>query len=618
MSRLKDITSTEKLLDLIRSKKDSTAPDPVQKPDIDPPKEKKNVIPLKTLSEKRTINVGVDIGHEYLRMVKTAPSNDNRWTLIDWRSVSLSHITSRKLPEFNNFLRNEISKFCGTYKNLHLWAIMSSARVNVRHIRIPKVAKKHIENAIYWTVRKELPFDEKETVFDYEIQGEITEGAVQKLSAMVYTAPRYEIEGLKKQFNEIGFPLDGISVASFAIQNIFLTEWLPAAESTLASLFIGNDFSRIDIYARGKLTMTRGIKAGINSMVESLQERINELLPKLSGIEGEPIRTSMEEARKVFFSLSPDFPPLTAGDVGFTLKEEEKFAIILPALERVIRQVERTFKHYSTNLGYDRVDKIYVSSVMSLSMPIIACVGDQLAIESDILDPFKFLQLPLPQKDTLDISMPERIALTPALGLALSDHEYTPNFLVRSKNKEKLTNVARITRVAFASLITVALICAGVFLSQLHAINQKKSEISQLEEQLLQYKPRVDQKLLSRMAATSKQLQQASKAYSDRYLGTAIIGELSEMTPENVRLIDLKVYLGSAKHQIGAKKERAKNLVMEGLILGDRKTLDVLFADYIMKLERSPMFQQVSIKKNSVEHFKRDDVLHFIIDIGIG
>ena len=52
--------------------------------------------------------------------------------------------------------------------------------MNVRHIVIPKVAKKQIENAVYWTIKKETPFDDKDTVFDFEIQREVTEQGIGK------------------------------------------------------------------------------------------------------------------------------------------------------------------------------------------------------------------------------------------------------------------------------------------------------------------------------------------------------------------------------------------------------------------------------------------------------
>jgi hypothetical protein len=257
---------------------------------------------------------------------------------------------------------------------------------------------------------------------------------------------------------------------------------------------------------------------------------------------------------------------------------------------------------------------------MNTYMPIIEYVGNQLGIESDVLDPFK-LQLSSSGKGAPDIPLSERIAITPALGLALSDNEHTPNMLFRFKDKGKIANVARITRVTFAILVTVAFLCAGVFFYQFRTINQKKSTIVQLEERLLQYSPRVDRNLISQIVVSSKQFQQASKVYRERYLGMAVIGELSELTQASIRLTDMKVYLGSIRHGTGvlkdAKKEETEKLVVEGVVFGNRKTLESSFADYIMKLETSPMFRQVGIQKNSIEPFRKDEVLHFIVDLKI-
>ena len=162
---------------------------------------------------------------------------------------------------------------------------------------------------------------------------------------------------------------------------------------------------------------------------------------------------SADEVRKVLFSLSPDSPPLTEKDIGFKLTEEEKFNAIILSLERVVRQVERTFEYYTTTLKYDRVDRIYVSSVMNVYMPIVKYVGDQLGIESDVLDPLKF-QFPNFESYAENICISDRVALIPALGLALSDNEYTPNLLFRFKDKEKLANTLRITNAVFAWLDT--------------------------------------------------------------------------------------------------------------------------------------------------------------------
>ncbi|OQW97962.1 MAG: hypothetical protein BWK74_05620 [Desulfobacteraceae bacterium A6] len=625
MSRLKETTSTEKLLDLIRNKKVDAASPSLDISKIGSQEKEFPSISFTPVSEKKPVNIGIDISLEYLTLVKTTKLPDKSWALLGYRSISLTHIDSRKSPEFINFIKSELYNFFGTDKEMNLWANISAARVNVRHLKIPKVPKNQIEKTISWAIKRETPFDDRDTSLDFEILGEISEDNVPKLSIIAYTAPKDEIIETKRLFSEIGLPLNGISIAPFAVQNILKTIRIPAHKGTVACLFIGNDFSRIDIYADGKLFMTRGIRAGIKSMIEALMERISEESPEPEELyerEGASATLRAQGVRKALFSLSPDAPPLTENDIGFKLTEEEKFKAILLSLERVVRQVERTFEYYTATLKHDRVDRIYVSSVMNVYMPIVKYVGDQLGIESDVPDPLKF-QLPDFESYAEKTCVSDRVSLIPALGLALSDNEYTPNLLFRFKDKEKLAGILRITNAVFAFLILVALICGSVFFYQTRIINQKKSEIAQLEKRLLQYNPRADQSIISQMVDSLKQQQRISKTYRERYFGMAVISELSSLTPANIRLINLKANLGSVapdeeplkKDNKEAGKNEVRNLVLEGLVFGDHNTLESSLAGFIMKLQESPMFRQISIQKNSIEPFRKDDVLNFIIEI---
>ena len=621
MSRLKEITSTEKLLDIIRNKKDDNHTESVDTSKIKPPKKRYKFTIPEIVPVRKSTTIGIDIGHEYLRMVKTRRLADSQWELLDYRSVPLVH--AKNSPAFINLLNSEINKFCGSYKNTNIWAIMSAARVNVRHINIPKVPKKQIENAVYWTIKKETPFDEKDSVFDFEIQREVSEQGVPKWLTMVYTAPKEAIEEVKGIFGQIGLPLTGISIIPFAVQNIFKTGWIaPAVEGTVASLFIGNNFCRIDIYTKGKLIMTRGIKAGVSSMVESLTELLMETNRESLKKERKLSLISVEQVRKVLFSLSPDSQPLTNQDVGFELTDKEKFHAILPALERMIRQVERTFEHFAGSLNYEKVTKIFVSSAMNISKPIIDYIGDQLGIESDVIDPLKLYA----DKSIEETSFSERLALTPAFGIALSDNAYTPNLLFRFKDKKNAANIILVNRIMFAVFIAAALISSGIFLFQIQSARQKETQIASLEKELLQFSPRVDQNLISQMIANSRKQQMTSREYNDKYIGMAVISELSSLTPANIRLTNLKAHVGAAlsgkavakEPQKEIIKEESRNVVIEGIIFGDRNALESSLAGYIMKLDASPMFHHVSIQKNVIEPFKKSEVLYFIIDMKIG
>jgi Tfp pilus assembly PilM family ATPase len=653
LARVNDISSTEKLLDLIRKKGHDARPSallPGGKPLPLPPLKKsvKRFFPSKIQSSRKAINVGVDIGHEALRMVRMARISHNQWALTGYETAPLNRETRRGTPEFISLVKSELARFCGSQKNINLWAIMSAANVSVRHIRVPKIAKSQVENAVFWSVKKETPFNEKETLLDFEILEEVVEEGVPKWLVMAYTAPSREVQEIKGLFAKAGMPLAGISIVPFAIQNVFRTGWIPAMEGNVASLFIGNDFSRIDIYSRekGDMIMTRGIKAGINSMVESLLEALQGR--DRDAPDGEPGKTpavSMAQARKVLFSLSPDSEPLKAQDAGFELTEEMKFAIIAPALERLVRQVERTFEYFKTSIGQDKVSRLFVTSAMNVYPPLIAYVGEHLGIETDVLDPFCMASSPSDGNCSM-ISLSEKISLLPALGMALSDNAYTPNLLFIAKDKKQVVKMARVNRILIAISAAAALASVGFFLYELGVIEKKKSDIAVLQKQLAQYQPRVEKQNILQMVSTAKTQKFSAGAYSERYRGMAVIGELSALTPANVRLISLKTDFGAvppdkdrdpakapaATPATAEKKDAAKeppkeppketaaagktgNVVLDGFIFGDRRTLESSLAGYIIQLQSSPVFRQVTIQRNTIERLQQKDILRFTINM---
>ena len=486
---------------------------------------------------------------------------------------------------------------------------------------IPKVAKKQIDNAIYWTAQKEAPFDEKEMIFDFKLQGEVIEQGIPKLAAIAYTAPRQEFEELKNLFSRIGWPLTGISIAPFAIQNLFRTEWIHATEGIIACLFIGTDFSRIDIIAEGNLVMTRDIKAGLKSISDALADGFNEI--KMDP--GAPALTP-EQGLKIFQSLDPDSPPLQESDAGFGLGKEMIVEKIEPALDRLVRQVERTFEHYKTTTG-GGIGSIYVSGALHISHPIVDYIGAQLGIASFALDP-------LGNPESTDIldrddfgSLAERIAFGPALGMALSDNDYTPNLLFTCRDKERVTNIKRINQAIFAAFIAIVLACSAVYSYQNHLINQKKAAIVAFEKQLEDLGPAVKREQLTKIAVDIGKRRKLSKGYAERYLGMVLISELATLTPANIRFLDLKINLGepgkkgepspSKDKPPEAPKAQIGEVTVDGLILGDRQMFETSVAGYLMALEASPLFKQVTVQKNTIEPYLKGEALHFILNLKV-
>jgi hypothetical protein len=339
----------------------------------------------------------------------------------------------------------------------------------------------------------------------------------------------------------------------------------------------------------------------------------------------------LRAARKVLFSLSPDSEPLKAQDAGFELSEDMKFDIIVPALERLVRQVERTFEHFDAHIGKEKVSKLFVTSAMNVYQPMVAYVGEQLGIEAGILDPFCEAASPLDEECRM-ISLSERVSLLPALGMALSDNTHTPNLLFSSKDKQQVVRLARVNRIIVAASVAAVLVAMVIFLYEFAGIEKKRAELTGLKNQLALYQPRIDRQSILGMASAARAQKFSSGAYSERYRGMAVIGELSAITPANVRLISLKTDFGALPADQGnapdvatpapaEKRETAAgttgDVTLDGIIVGHRRTLESSLAAYMIQLQSSPIFRQVIIQRNSIERFQDRDTLRFTINMKV-
>ncbi len=595
-----EATSTERLLNVIRGKSGGTGIQHPPQPGRSTVIKAGKLIRSKTKTISHSVTVGVDIGYKSINLVK-AERSAHKWKIVECKSIPIPADIEKGSDEFNNFLRSVVVPFCSGVKLIETWAIMSSVEVEVRLIRIPKVSAKNLEAAVFWTLKKEVAITEKDSFLDYEVRGQIREGGNEKLDVMCYSAPLEAVEGTRKIFSKIGVPLAGASIVSFAVQNIFLNNVMPLPEKQAACLFIGNNYSRIDLYTVGKLTMTRDIKTGINSIVETLMEDINSRA-------GEGGKCSHVEAGQILlaFTQSSDNPVVLAN--GLSIEREKVDSFVATVLERIVRQMERTFEHFTTTLGYDKVEKVYISSVMPVSKSMIDYCGAQLGIGCGAFDPLEQVL----QTSSFD----ERNSFIPALGMALSDNAYTPNFLHSFKDKKKAAYVVKFNRAILAGLIVSLLACSAAIAYEWLDIGHKRSELARLEQQLHKSSPLVSKETFLQIAAAAKQKQQNYLELGKRYRGMALIGELASLTPESVSLTSLSADFAEQAKEGAAKAENTS--VVAGIITGNENILQTLLASYVMRLRSSPMFSEVNVSTSKIESSKQGAFLTFALNLKMG
>ena len=128
MTKRDEISSTERLLDLIRD--DGKAEDTA----FDPSSPKSIGLLLKRIfrnpiSFKKSISVGVDLGHDDLKLVKINRISDQKVEMLEYARIPFESDVSRDDPEFYRFLRPVLANFCGRSRKPAIWCTLPSARV---------------------------------------------------------------------------------------------------------------------------------------------------------------------------------------------------------------------------------------------------------------------------------------------------------------------------------------------------------------------------------------------------------------------------------------------------------------------------------------------------------
>jgi hypothetical protein len=287
--------------------------------------------------------------------------------------------------------------------------------------------------------------------------------------------------------------------------------------------------------------------------------------------------------------------------------------------------VERTIRHYALNYENARVSKIYISSGVSPHQRILNYIGEELGMFTEVLNPFSesgnFLaHVPIPD------SVSEQSSFAPAMGMALADNSRTPNFLFTYKDKRKAVTNQRINRSAFAAFLLLMAVCVGISFWQERLIRDKDAQKVRLQQHLEEYNLRVDKNLILKLVEDIRNKNKADMEIGKKYLNLAVIGEVVNLTPSNIRLLNISTQLGplpSKKLQEEAKNKKKqaapppKILILEGIVQGNRLSLESALAGFLMELKNSPLFEQPTINKKSFEFSGNNEVLRFTAKLNL-
>lgn len=485
------------------------------------------------------LNAGLVLGYTGLIYVVARVDSGKTPEILAWGKEPYGHGVTRKSPEFPEILEKTLKKCLGSYKKAKIWCTIQSKGVETRFLVVPDAPRKHLPKTVFWAFKKEAAIGDEPLVFDFDVLGSRETKGRKELEILACSAPVSDLEDIKSVFKLAGRPLTGITVTSFAFQNLFRTGYSGEGSRHIGTLFIGTDWSRIDIFSEGNLILSRDIKTGTRSMDEVLlepavreikqQEAVIDMDRYLSDQEKEPAGDSPSDVPAVETpSLNEkSFGMIEMLEKGTAQDREASFGRIIPVVNRLIRQIERTFEHFSMTTGGRKVERIYFTGPLCSYRRLLKFTGDQLGIPVHTINPF-----PLEEQDN-----PSRFdEFVPAAGLALSHNDHTLNFIFTYKDRENSRKNKKMTAI-LCLLIAVTLVAGIVF----HRVSIKRDKrqaaaISLMTADLAQreslYGKEKIQVLADRLSESKKQLEKLKK----NAMGVAVFTDICRVTRGNIRL----------------------------------------------------------------------------------
>jgi type IV pilus assembly protein PilM len=568
------------------------------------------------------IVVGVDIGYNDLRLIKVKQFTGKEDNILAHQKIPSEENLAADSNQFTPLLRSALKEIGAAPKRTNVWTVMPLKNVDRHYMEIPKVSEKQMADAVYWKYKKEAAFNDQEAVFDFEPLGDVDEDGKPKTAVMVYAAPRKEIEEITQLFSKSGFPLKGLTTAPVAFQNYFRADLSLFPEKKIGILDIDMNQSRIDIFSNGNLVLSRDIKTSINSLIEAVsQELANErrtvdaldfLDDDIPQMDEEPIAVEPEDrekAHRILFKNILDSPSIDGGEEEDLIGRDRILSIISPVLDRLVWQVEVTSRHYASNFKTDAMEKILIAGEISNSDAIVRYIGNQLKLPSEKIDPFR-LGIPSARNVPEPDSQFDRNSFARAMGIAISNGDRTPNFILTRKDRHRRNITRRINRMTYSAFILLMAFFVGVSLWQQQRISYKKTQITSLRITVDKTKVNVNKDAILKRVAQYNNQGKRLRTLSERYLGLAVISELFALTPPRVRLVNLIADLSDVPDEEG--KKEGKKVVVDGIVSGNSQTFEASLAEYMLRLTDSPIIETSRIEKSAIEYIGDKEVLRFV------
>lgn len=313
---------------------------------------------------QKTVSVGLDIGHRYLKLLPLAITSEG--AVLDTYSI-------RALPpppQIPAFLKNLFAehKFPTNKVNLSL----SGKATLVRDIWVPEMSPEDLKASVQYELDQYIPFPVEEVFYDSYILEEAPltrkEGQMRVILAV---ANKQMVEGVLKWIKDAGLLPNIIDMDALALYNAFLWSATDSQkQGTVGLIDIGFSKIIIDIISDGILTFTREVGYGTCRVTEGVSK-------------GLPV--SKDEAENI----------ICAGDSRIK-------GWVQDLVSRLSKDLWSSFEYYE---GQEQraIEKVYLIGGGSLLLDLVNSLGQAIDLPCEAWNPLGKIKINLDSPHVSDL-----------------------------------------------------------------------------------------------------------------------------------------------------------------------------------------------------------------------
>ncbi|MEK6726139.1 MAG: type IV pilus assembly protein PilM [Deltaproteobacteria bacterium] len=340
---------------------------------------------IPSLSLRKNL-LGVDIGSSSIKLVHLACSGG---------ACRLKDVGYVKLPYGAG--ESGAAKALKTLLSVHgigRSRVSSSIRnksLTFSHIKLPKMPKDDLTEAVRWEVKKGIDFPE-DAIIDYVVIDELMEEGKTKLSIMTFAVRKEEVMGHVGMLKEASLIPDVIDVGPMALLSAFDYNYGWEKDKRYAVLDIGASKATLSIISNGSLRFARYIPLAGDDITRIIQDA-----------EGTDFQAA--EDKKLRYAGVNDAP-----EVVRTAVKSFKEGISI--------EVRRSFTYYQAHLREGWVDSLLLSGGSANIKGLAENIGSAVGVKTAIYDSMKRVEVKRALPRGADIT-PLSPIFVEAFGLAL-------------------------------------------------------------------------------------------------------------------------------------------------------------------------------------------------------